>query len=422
MRCILLSLLFLTVLSAQSLDHAALAKDLSRQVIELRAKQAASAVDQVSRQALEHAELAGDPLILARCLHNRALILRELHLYKEAEPLHRRVLSILQSSKADPAGIAISYQSLASLLHFLNRQSEAEQLLRSAAALPLQNHPLTLALILNTLGQVKFALGRDREAEELFKRAINSHAVIVKSFASIPTGDEFRYTLVPGETSERLLALILNNQGLVAYRLGQLKQAEKCWRRSISLYRQRPGEATGAVAAPIANLGELLRVLKRFPEAAEQLTEALSLFEVTLGPESYRAALVLNLLGNTLSETGDLGQARRLYDRSLAMTRKVAGEEHSQIGIILSNLAELEVRLGANARALELYTRSLDILEKSLGLTHPQLIPTLTGQASLLKKLGRSKDAKRIEARRNSIQAASARPGMVSLEDLQNGH
>ncbi len=421
MRSIVLSLLFTAALPAQFVDHAALATDLSRQIIELRAKQAAPAVDQVSRKALEHAELAGDPLILAKCLHNRALILRELHLYKEAEPLHRRVLSILQSSKEDPVGIAISYQSLASLLHFLNRQSEAEQFLRSAVALPLQNHPLTLALILNTLGQVQYALGRDREAEAIFKRAINAQATIGKSFANTPKGNEFYYTLVPGETEVNLLALILNNQGLVSYRLRQFKEAEKCWRRSISLYRQQPGKATGVVAAPIANLGELLRLQKRLPEAVEQLTEALSLFEVTLGSESFRVASVLNLLGNTLAATGDLTKARQHYDRSLATIRKLAGEEHHQIGVILSNIAELEVRQGASARALELYTRSLDILEKSLGLTHPQLIPTLTGQASLLKKLGRSKDAKRIEARRNSIQAVSARPGMVSLEDLQNG-
>ena len=145
------------------------------------------------------------------------------------------------------------------------------------------------------------------------------------------------------------------------------------------------------------------------------------MFEKSFAPDSFRVALILNLLGNAFMETGDLTQARLSYDRALSLTNQFAGERHSHAGIILSNLAELEVRQGTYTGALVFYDRSLEILEKALGQTHPQLIPVLTGQASLLRKIGRSKDAKRLEARRNSIQTGFPKSGMVSLEDLQNG-
>ena len=419
MRTICPFVILLSGLCGQTMDHATLARELNEETLRLRAKQSATAVDAVSREAIEHAEKAGDSGLLAKCLHNRAQILRELHRYEEAEPLHRRTISLLESSRASPESLAISIHSLASLLTFQHRPAEAEPLLRQALRLPLrQKYPLALTLLLNGLGQVQYALGQDVEAEATFKRALAVH-VTIRETAETDGGDHLRYTLVPGETSERLWALILNNQGLVAYRLGKLRPAEQCWRQSIDLYRKTPGIATGAVGAPMANLGELLRLQKQFPEAAEQLTAALSIFETTLGPDSYRVALVLNLLGNTLSETGDLAQARRLYNRSLALTRKHAGEEHSQNGVVLSNLAELEVREGSTGRALELYTRSLEILEKSLGPNHPILIPTLMGQVALLRQLGRSKDAKLTATRLNSLRAGSVRSGIVSLEDLR---
>ncbi len=418
MRSTLLSAIFVSILSAQSADHAAIAKELNQQVLQLRSAGTPADLELMTRQAVEHADMAGDPEILAYCLHNRALILRELHRYQEAEPIHRRVLAVLESSKASPRSIAIALQTLASLLISLQQPSDAEPLLLRAARFPIrQNSPLVLALILNSLGEVQYVLGKDRDAENTFKRAVAVHSTI----PDLPSNNEFRYALAGGETDGLLLALILNNQGLVAYRLGQTRQAEACWRQSIQLYGQTPGVANGAVGAPIANLAELLRFKKQFAEASKLLVEALYMFDKSLGPNSFRAAFILNLQGHVLAEMGDLIQARLSYERALSLTKQFAGEWHSQAGIILSNLAELHGRQGDSTSALALFDHSLKILEKALGPAHPQLIPVLKGQAALLRRVGRSKDAKRIEARRNSIQAASTKSGMVSLEDLQNG-
>ncbi len=409
-------LIFMMAVFGQTENQdALLARQLDQQAIKLRT---VSDVDPITLRAVEHAEMAGDALLLARCLHNRAMILRELHRYDDAEPIHRRVLSLLESNKSTPHSIAMALQSLASLLFYKHRHAEAEHLLLRAVRFPLRNDsPLVLTLVLNTLGQVQYALGKDRDAESSFKRALSVHASIKTS----PSDEEFRYTLVAGETVENLLALILNNQGLVAFRLGQLSQAEACWRRSIALYKRATTSPSVTIAAPMANLGEILRFQKRYAESAEQISQALSIFEVTLGPESYRVALVLNLLGNTLVGSGDLAQARRLYNRSLVIMRKLGGAENSVTGVTLSNLAELHALEGTNSRALELYASGLEILEKSLGPAHPTLIPTLTGQAILLRKVGRAKEAKLAEARRNDIQASASKSSFVSLEDLQRG-
>ena len=371
----------------------------------------------LTQLAVESAEQSNDPHALARAVYNRALILQELKRIEEAELLHHRVYSILESAKASDASLAMALQSLANFYFVTNRPAQAEPLLLRAANFPIrEKFPLVMAIILNSLGEVQFALGQDRKAEATFRRALSFHSAITP----VPTDDEFHYVLFHGEERERLLALILNNQGVAAYRLGQLKQAEKCWRQSLQLYKSLPGRG-GAMASPTANLGELLRFQKRYTEAAEHLADALSLFETTFGPESVRVGLVLNLLGNTLYETGDLRQVRRLYERALGIFAKLGKDQGTETGVILSNFAELEVREGNTARAREAYERSLVIMERTLGPQHPLLVTTLLGQAALYRKLGQRREAKAVEKRTHAILAGAARPGMVSLEDLQRG-
>ena len=402
---------------SQNADPKALALLLNQQALDARSKGSAAGADRLTLEALTAAEESNDPISISTCLHNRAMVLRELRRYSEAEPLQRRVVSIMESLNAKPHHLAMGLQTLASLLFITGRPAEAEPLLRRAASFGTRNEaPFVASLVWNSFGEVLYALGQDREAESCFRNALAANVLI----RSVSNDDVFQYTLVAGENKERLEALILNNQGLVFYRSGQLQQAEKCWRRSIGLYTKE-SNATASIGSPMANLGELLRFKKQFLEAADYLTQALSLFERTIGPESFRVALVTNLLANALMETGDLAQARRLYERALNLCIKIAGEQHAQTGVILSNLAELELRTGATSKAMELFSKSLSILEASLGPNHPTLIPTLTGQAALLRKLGRKRDAKIAESRWKSIQSLQGSPATISLEDLYAG-
>ena len=418
MRQILILALAAASSAAQEPDSRSLALSLSRQSFDPQLKRAPAVAEERARQAAELAEKTGDPLLLASCLHNWAMLLREHRRYAQAEPLHRRALALVDAAHAKPRHVALALQTLAALLILDYRHAEAEPLLRRAAGLPLrQETPLLAALVLNSLGEVLYARGQDREAESTLKRARSAHGVI----RPVPAEDFFDYPIVPGETKEKLLALILNNQGLALYRSGQMKTAEKCFRQCIDLYRRVPNPPVGAIGSPLANLGELLRFEKRYPEATDCLREALSIFQSKIGAETLPVCQVTNALGNIFLEQGNRLEARRHYQRALDICIQAAGESHPQTGVIVGNLAELERREGHTGQSFELFARSLQILERSLGADHPDLIATLAGQAALFRKLGYKREAALAESRRKAIQSRQGAAGMVSLEDLQNG-
>lgn len=167
-------------------------------------------------------------------------------------------------------------------------------------------------------------------------------------------------------------AVTWNNLGVVYRALGRPGDAERCYRRAMAYYEQRPD-----LAAPLATtlenlaalhltLGQLskaeplyrrsyeirLRVLPpRHPAIAESL-QGLGRLEqerrhVALAEHYYREALAihetpatLHNLGTLLAETGRIGEARELYVLALAMYRQ-RGNAHPDEATILRHLAEL---------------------------------------------------------------------------------
>ncbi len=233
---------------SQNPNPKAVALSLNQQALEARSKRTTVEADRLTLEALTAAEKSNDPMLISTCLYNRAMVLQELGRYHEAEPLQRRVVTIMESTHAKPHHLALALQSLASLLFKTHHTAaETEPLLRRAASLAVRNEaPFISALVWNSFGEVLFALGQDREAETCYKRALAANAIL----QPVSKQDIFQSIMIVGKTKVRLEALILNNQGLIIYRSGQLKQARKGFRSATHVITTRFDGRTSSAHIP----------------------------------------------------------------------------------------------------------------------------------------------------------------------------
>ncbi len=125
--------------------------------------------------SIDEASFGPDHPDVARDLNNLAQLLQAANRLSEAEPLMRRALSIDEASFGpDHPDVARDLNNLASLLQATNRLSEAEPLMRRALSIDEASygpdHP-DVAIDFNNLARLLQATNRPSEAEPLFRRA-----------------------------------------------------------------------------------------------------------------------------------------------------------------------------------------------------------------------------------------------------------
>jgi len=148
----------------------------------------------------------------------------------------------------------------------------------------------------------------------------------------------------------RVVAVVLDNQCIVAYQLGDLPQAESFARRSLQIRRQLVGPDHPSLAASLTNLGGMLST--HDPQAAlEPLNQALRLRLQHSGDKSFAVAQVLSSVGNTHRKLGDLNKARAAYLRAAGIVEaaKITGSKRVRIWV---RLAEVEIELDDCTSAL----------------------------------------------------------------------
>ena len=271
--------------------------------------------------------------------------------------------------------------------------------------------PFTSALIFCSLAEAQYRIPDDLAASRSLRRA----ALALGATDAAPgPGDLNPFFHVD---KDKLLARIFNNQGLVEYQMGLFRQAGKSYGRSIELYRKAKAAAVGS---PLANLGELLRIQKRFAESRQHLLEALAVFEKFAGPDSLKAAQALELLGASLLDSGNEREARLALDRALRILEKATGASSYSYASVLVKLARIDAGEGQTVRAEERYLAARTIFESTAAPNHPLLIRTLREHAALLRRLKRKTEARNLDARRAAMQA-SAGPlrQAVSVDELR---
>ena len=243
----------------QEAQHYAIAETMSQRAIEL------------DRQLLgeDHVQTAVDLVNLAS-LHARQGDL------PGAERLYREGLPIMKEwYGADHPDVATSSSFLAHILVIEKKYGEAEPILRQVLQIQEKAYGAVherIAFTLNALGDIATATGALSEAEADYTRALAiDHALF-------------------GDASSRT-ALIRSNLGAVYLKQSRNVLAETTLRQAVEALKAVP-PGNNMIGVARGRWGRALLVLKRYPEAEEQLNAAHELLKAQRTPPPTEVANV----------------------------------------------------------------------------------------------------------------------------------
>ena len=230
-----------------------------------------------------------------------------------------------------------------------------------------------LAGAINNLAQVYGDMGRDAEAEPLYKRAL---AIMEKS-AGLDSAD---------------IAPELNNLAALYERQLRYAEAEPLFKRALAIREKALGANHPDVGQSLNNLATLYERQDRHADSEPLFKRALAIYQKIPGAEPAVATL-LNNLGQVTKAEGRYADAEPAIKQSLAIREKVLGHDHVDVARSLNNLADLYQRQARYADAEPIYKRALDIRERTVGPDHPDTAASVNNLASLYQAEGRTADA-----------------------------
>jgi len=164
-------------------------------------------------------------------------------------------------------------------------------------------------------------------------------------------------------------------------------------------------------------LGQVLTDTGDFTEAGRFLERALSICEGEFGPHHKETAARLHRLA--IASRDDFATRQRLFDRALSIYEK--DEDHPDTANVMMNKASFLEMHGDLTGARSLNERALTIQQRVLGPMHEDPLALKRRFASLLERLGDLADAKSLReclAAYEQTKDASDTPGWSDRTDL----
>ena len=294
--------------------------------------------------------------------------------------------------------------TLGSSLQAWGDYRDAEPLYREAldlrrAVLP-PGHP-DIATSLNNLAGLLAATGRYTEAEPLYREAL----------------DIWRAALPPGHPD---IASSLNNLAHLLKATGEYAEAEPLYREALDLRRAALPPDHPDIATSVNNLAGLLYATGRFTEADPLLREALDLRRAAQPPGHPDIASSLNNVATLLYATGRFAEAEPLLREALDIWRAALPPGHPDIARSLNNLAQFLEATGRNAEADPLYREALDIWRAALPPDHPDIATSLNNLAGLLYATERYAEAEPLLREALDLRRAALPPGHPDIATSVN--
>jgi CHAT domain-containing protein/tetratricopeptide (TPR) repeat protein len=340
---------------------------------------------------------------LAACYHN-------LGRYTEAEPLYLQSLpGLAQAFGSNTVEYTRCFYSLASMYIDMGRYADAEGMCAAAVnfyKVALGNSSSEYLSSLSSMGIIYQGLGRYEKAEEIFLALLNYFsAAEVPDSATIRTlhnnlGELYRnmgdyeraesqllQALGNSHTNDLSAASSLNNLALVQKALGKYSEAERSYKSSLSIYRNKNLSAHPDYTNPLNNLGELYRVMGRLQEAVDAFEEVISIRKSTLGTDHPNYANALNNIALVEFAIGQLDAAEQHLLECKEIYKKLLGEKDKLYANALNNLASVYKEKGELAKAEEHYLLCLQIFASTYGETSDKYGNYLGGLAGTYRKM-----------------------------------
>jgi CHAT domain-containing protein len=242
-------------------------------------------------------------------------------------------------------------------------------------------------------------MGRDAEAEPLFKRAL----AVMEKAVGLESVD---------------IAIELNNLAALYQRQLRYTEAEPLFKRALALSERSLPPTHPDLGRALNNLATNYEKQDRHAESEALTKRALAIYQKIPGAEPAVATL-LNNLGQITKVEGRYADAEPLIRQSLAIREKVLGRDHVDVARSLNNLADLYQRQDRFAEAEPIYQRALLIREHTVGPDHPDTVASLNNLASLYQAEGRTNDALPLVQRMMPGGLAQLRVALPVLRDAQ---
>ncbi|QTD54239.1 CHAT domain-containing protein [Sulfidibacter corallicola] len=186
-----------------------------------------------------------------------------------------------------------------------------------------------------------------------------------------------RDTLADSRNAPLLMAILVNNLGVVAWSRGELDKAEEHFLRALTV-REKLAPGSILVAGSLSNLGNVASNRGDLAKGEHFFLQALNI-QKELAPDSLDLALSLNNLGILAYYRGAIERAERYYKQALAIREKLAPNSHEHAAS-LDNLGTVSYSRRAFEQAERYHLQALKIREK--------LAPSSLFVANSLNNLG----------------------------------
>jgi tetratricopeptide (TPR) repeat protein len=178
----------------------------------------------------------------------------------------------------------------------------------------------------------------------------------------------------------------LSMLGTLAWRWGDVEQADRCLQESLALYRKLGDQHR--IPRILNGLG-ILAVLRESYDQAEGFWEEGLAMVQEMGDRQVTAEMLNNLGYMNHHHLGDLEKAKRYYHESLSVAQEI-GHRHGATST-MSNLGHLYVLMGEHAPAWKFLRQALS---ESMAIGVPPLtLDTLVGVAQLRAETGQAEPA-----------------------------
>lgn len=290
------------------------------------------------------------------------------------------------------------------------------------------------------------------QEDDLLTRLIDQAKAVGRAGDYMQSANFYREAVRKAEASrDPRLPQILSGLADTNDELGRSREAERQYQRALSLVEATDGIESPAYAAIAVNLGthfaqtgqtakgeglvrEALAILaaalppndyhltmarnclalmamdnRRYNEAESLLNQILEAYRQHPQPRTVYAGVTLTNLGVLRNFQGRYEEAARLFAESVTSIEIGLGQDHPLLVRALNNLAMADLSLGRRDAAETDFQRALAVAEKRLGTANPLYGKVLLNYAEAERRFGNKKAAKAMEARAKAILGDNAR-------------
>jgi tetratricopeptide (TPR) repeat protein len=293
---------------------------------------------------------------------------------KEALEIYRECIEAERSDSSWPTLEMIqTLENYGLALQELGRLAESERALREAKDLAQSKLGDTHRETLTAKVNLATTLGLIGKVQE-------SRAIIA---AEIPKLEE---TIgVDGEMTLVAIEQLAKQESSA----GNALAAERGFRRVYDTRMRIYGERHPQTLVAMSNLGDVLRLLKRLPEAQLMTERALALRREILGPEHPQTLSTQHSYSQLLSALGRFQEAAELCEHTLESRIALLGEDHPITLTTMNNLAMTYVDLKRLDDGLRRIDRVIELRTKVLGPEHWQTIKSREVRAEMFQRCGK---------------------------------